>query len=223
MIGVFTWTPIQLLKLITFKREESMNILTELQIQRINNININTKKMGLGTMIQSLIEDNGVTGTAVNAVNATAGTLTITAQPTIGDTMTIGTKMYTFTTPALAITEGKISIGTTLATAKLAIVAAIMGTDTVNTAHPLVSASAFVVDVCTITPLVSGVSGNVALTETFTATTNIFSAVALAGGINGTIGTVGKTLIDATYLYMCIADNTVSGKNWRRISLGSVY
>lgn len=200
-----------------------MNNLTALQIQRINNINIHTKKMGLGTMIQSLIEDNGVTGTAVNAVNATAGTLTITAQPTVGDTMTIGTKAYTFTTPALAITEGKISIGTTLATAKLAIVAAIMGTDTVNTAHPLVSASTFVVDTCTITPLVSGVAGNVALTETFTSTTNIFSAVALAGGINGTIGTVGKTLTDATYLYICVADNTVSGKNWRRIAVGSVY
>jgi len=200
-----------------------MNNLTELEILRLNRINTHTKKMGFGNKIQELFQDNGIIGTAINAVNATAETLTIAAQPTIGDTMTIGTKVYTFTTPETAITEGTISIGTDLATAKLAIVAAINGTDGVNTAHPNISASVFVVNVCTITPLLAGVSGNVAMTETFTAITNIFSAVTLAGGIDGTIGTVGKLIIDNTYLYVCISDNTVSDKNWRRIAVGSVY
>lgn len=45
----------------------------------------------------------------------------------------------------------------------------------------------------------------------------------LSGGVNGTIGSTHKMVIGTTYLYVCIADNTVSGKNWRRISLGSTY
>ena len=197
--------------------------LTELQILRINRINTHTKKMGFGSMLQDLISDSGTVGTAINAVNATAQTLTITTQPIVGDTMTIGAKVYTFVASGTAVADGEVSIGTSLSTAKLAIVAAINGTDTINKAHPLISASTFVVNVCTITALLAGVAGNVAITETFDAVTNVFDAVTLAGGIDGTIGTVGKTIIDDVYLYVCVADNTVSGKNWRRISIGSVY
>lgn len=200
-----------------------MNKLTELEIKRINFINIHTKKMGLGDKIQELISDNGVVGTAVNAVNATK-ILTLDTQPTIGDTMTIGTKVYTFVASGTATTVGKISIGTDLPTAKIAIIAAINGTDTVNAPHPLVSASAFVANVCTLTALLGGVAGNlVALTETFTAATNVFASVTLTGGIDGTVGTVGKTMIDNTYLYVSVADNTVSDKNWRRIAIGVTF
>ena len=197
--------------------------LTASQIKRINYINIHTKKMSFGNLLQELIQDNGATGTAINAVKATPQTLTIDIQPTIGDSMTIGAKVYTFVTVGTATTAGKVSIGTDLATAKLAIVAAINGTDGVNKPHPIVSASAFVVNVCTLTALLAGASGNIAITETFTAVTNIFSAVTLTGGIDGTIGTVGKTLIDDTYLYVCVADNTVADKNWRRIAIGVTY
>jgi hypothetical protein len=45
----------------------------------------------------------------------------------------------------------------------------------------------------------------------------------LVGGVNGTVGSVAKPLVDSTYLYICVADNTVSGKNWRRIALGSAF
>lgn len=218
------------------------------------------------------------------------GNLTIDTQPTSGDTMTIGTKVYTFVPEGTDNANGEIGIGSDLATAQAAIVAAINGTDGVNAPHPLVSAGAFAANVSAITALVGGTVGNaIATTETFTAGTNIFAAatlatgadcsaanavtalvaaitaldtqdvsatdgagdtvdiaanigvagnniattetmangvfanVKLAGGINGTVGLAGSVMVDATYLYVAIADNTVGGANWRRIAVGNVY
>jgi hypothetical protein len=225
-------------------------------------------------------------------------TLTVDTQPSSGDTMTIGTKVYTFVPVGTATADGEVSIGTTLPTAHSAIVAAINGSDNVNTPHPLVSASAFLADVSTITALRGGVAGDtIASTESFTAGTNVFSATTLTGGadctktnaaialgaamaeatgndtqgvygyksstddivtvqalvagtagnsisisttatnltitggnptvldsgVNGTLGVAGQVFFDATYLYLCTADNTISGENWRRIAVGSAY
>lgn len=112
-------------------------------------------------------------------------TLTVATQPTIADTMTIGTKLYTFVANGAATVDGGISVGTDLASAKLAIVAAINGTDGINTPHPLVTASAFNVNVCTITALIGGTAGNaIATTETFFTAGNEFSAATLATGAN---------------------------------------
>lgn len=232
---------------------------------------------------------------AVNiAANATkaSGTLTVDTQPTSGDTVTIGTKVYTFVPVGTANADGEVSIGANLAGAQAALVAAINGTDGVSIAHPLVSAGNFAANACTITALVGGTAGNsIATTETFTAGTNIFAAatlgsgtncsaanaitalaaainasdtqgvgatagsgivtltadtagvagnaiiiaetmangsftadaVLLAGGVNGTVGLVGSIQVDASYIYTPVADNTISGKNWRRVSLGSAY
>lgn len=122
----------------------------------------------------------------INAVTTKAtNTLTIPTQPTVGDTMTIGSKIFTFVANGAATVNGGIALGVDLPATKLAIVAAINGTDDVNDPHPLVSASAFNVNVCTITALVGGVAGNsIATTETYVAVGNVFSAVALATGAN---------------------------------------
>lgn len=219
--------------------------------------------------------------------------LTVDAQPTSGDTMTIGAKAYIFVPDGTANADGEISVGTNLSTAQANIVAAINGTDEVNNPHPLVTAGTFAANVSAITAIIGGAAGNdIVTTETFTAETNIFSAAKLAtgsdciaanaitalvaavtasdtqgvgaadgagdtvdwtadtagvignaiiiaetmangafagaattlsGGINGTVGLKGDTKMDASYLYKCVADNTISGKNWRRISLGSAY
>jgi hypothetical protein len=45
----------------------------------------------------------------------------------------------------------------------------------------------------------------------------------LASGVDGTVGVAGKVMLDASYIYLCISANLISGKNWRRISLGTVY
>ena len=118
---------------------------------------------------------------------ASQGTLTMDTQPTAGDTMTIGTKVYTFTADGTAAADGEIDVGSDLADAKTLVVAAINGTDGINTAHPLVSAAAFSTNDCVITALVGGTAGDsIATTETFTAVTNVFDAATLgtttAGG-----------------------------------------
>jgi len=127
------------------------------------------------------------TNIAVNiAANVTKAvvTLTVDTQPIANDTMTIGNKVYTFVALAGDTEDGKISVGADLAAAKLNIVAAINGSG-FNVAHPLVSAAAFVADACAITALVGGTLGNaINSVETFTAVTNIFSAVTLTTGAN---------------------------------------
>lgn len=111
-----------------------------------------------------------------NVVFAT-GTLTMDTQPTSGDTVTIGTNTYIFVPVGTDNAEGEISIGASLAEAQANLVAAI------NATHPLVTASAFLLDACTITAIIGGTVGNsIPTTETFTAATNVFAAVALAGG-----------------------------------------
>jgi hypothetical protein len=116
-----------------------------------------------------------------------AGTLTVDTQPTIGDTFTIGGIVYTFTAVVDADTEGEVSIGANVAGAKLAIVAAINGTDGFNNPHPAVTASAFSGDVTTITARIPGEAGDaIGTTETFTAGTNIFNATTLGATTAGT-------------------------------------
>ena len=111
------------------------------------------------------------------------GTLTMDTQPIAGDTFTLGATVYTFVTDGTANSAGEVSIGADLAEAKLNLVAAVNGTDGHNAADARVSAGAFAVDDCVITELIGGITGNTrATTETFTAVTNIFSAVTLLGG-----------------------------------------
>lgn len=230
----------------------------------------------------------------INAVAAKAAVvLTMGTQPTSGNTFTLGTKTYIFVPAGTANVDGEVSIGADLAAAKVNLVAAINGTDNVNTAHTLVTAAAFVADACTITAKSGGTAGNsIASTETFTTGTNVFAAATLllganataanaitalvasitandtqgvgaadgtgdtidltadvagvagnaitvaetmpnaafagdathlAGGVDGTISPAGTFMIDSTYLYVALAANTISGKNWRRIAVGSAY
>lgn len=217
--------------------------------------------------------------------------LTMDTQPTAGDTVTIGTKVYTWVPVGTDTADGEISIGADLAAAKVNFVAAVNGTDEFNVAHTLVTAGEFATHACTITALIGGTIGNsIATTETFTAETNVFAGTTLAsgancsaanadgalitsinendtagveasqgtgttvvltadvagiaaneiitgtamanasfghahmtGGINGTVGSAGEMMYDTSYLYVASAANLISGKNWRRMTLGSAY
>jgi hypothetical protein len=249
----------------------------------------------IGTDVYEFAADAAQTVTSGNIAvditsytTASSGTLTVDTQPTSGDTMTIGTKEYTFVPDGTANADGKISIGTDLPTAQAAIVAAINGTDSVNTAHPLVSASAFAANDCTITALIGGTAGDtIATTETFSAESNVFAAVVLGsgadcsaanavtalvaadagtdytladgagdtvtvtadtkgvvgnaidtltdmanasfaeatltGGVDGTVSEAWIPQVDASFLYIPVAANTIADANWRRIDLGSAY
>lgn len=167
-----------------------------------------------------------VSSAPVNAV-ASAGELTVAAQPTADDTFTIGETVYTFIANGETIAEGEIEIGSDLATSQTNIVAAINGTDGTNTAHTLVTAGDFSSDASVITAKVKGTSGDlIATTETFTSESNLFDAETLGtevAGVDGTVAVKGQMFVDASYVYVAVAANTVAGDNWRRISLGSAY
>jgi len=237
------------------------------------------------------VSTNKAVNITANTTKATV-TLTVDTQPTAGETITIGTKLYTFVAVGADNADGKISVGADLAAAKVNIVTAINGGG-FNQAHPQVTAAAFSTHACLITAKVGGTIGNsIASTETMVSANNEFNsttlingancsaanaitalvaaitaldtqgvgavdgagdtvvftadaggvagnaivmnetltngsftgnATVLSGGVNGTIGYFGETMIDTSYLYTAIADNTISGANWRRVSLGSVY
>lgn len=116
-------------------------------------------------------------------VTASSNTLTVDTQPTAGDTMTLGGKTYIFVPDTTDNADGEITIGTDLATAQAAIVAAVNGTDGHNVANTQVSLGDFTANDSTVTALVGGTAGDaIATTETFTAGTNVFSAATLGGG-----------------------------------------
>jgi hypothetical protein len=110
------------------------------------------------------------------------GTLTIAEPVTAGDVIVIGDQTYVFVT-GTGNAPGEIGIGANEAATKLAIVAAINGTDSVNSANTKVSASAFSGDVCTLTARYTGTQGNSIVTaelgQGLTHTSNVFNGTTL--------------------------------------------
>jgi phage tail sheath gpL-like len=153
--------------------------------------------------------------TPVNAV-AASGVVTFSGTPVADETLTIGTAVFTFKATRSAPFQITINANNTTQGDNLvtAIAADLTNVTAVNSTGTV-----------TITAAVKGAAGNlIALSESATGTA--VSSVTngkLDGGIDGTVGAAGETCVDSTYLYAAIAENTVSGANWRRISLGSVY
>ena len=111
---------------------------------------------------------------------ASQGTLTIGEQVTADDTMTIGDVVYTFVADGTAASDGEINVGSDEADGKVDIVAAINGTDGINTANPYVTAADFSGDDCVLTAIIGGTAGDaIATTETFTNAANEFDAATL--------------------------------------------
>lgn len=75
-----------------------------------------------------------------------------------------------------------------------------------------------------ITALHGGdISNTITVAETMPNAAFAAAAEALAGGVDGTPGEPGEVQIDSSFLYICLAGNEVTQKNWRRISLGTAY
>jgi len=155
--------------------------------------------------------------TPVNAV-ASQGTITMSGIATADETFAVGAQ--TFTWKALRSIAGEVTIGAdapaavtnivTAITADLATVTAVDGTG----------------DTVVITAVTKGVSGDsIVLTEASTnmAVDGTGTLGATTAGVNGTVGLANEIAADGTYLYHCIAQNSISGANWRRIALGSAY
>jgi len=141
-----------------------------------------------------------VGGVAGNLITSTG---TFTAGTNIFDAATLGTT-----------TAGVDCIA---ANAVTALVASITANDTQG-----VGAANGAGDTVVLTADVKGTAGNsIATTEAMA--NGAFGAATLEGGSAGTVGTQWQTFVDSSYLYVCIAENTVNDANWRRISLGTVY
>ena len=44
------------------------------------------------------------------------------------------------------------------------------------------------------------------------------SSVSLKGGVDGTVGVASQIVVDSTNMYFCTVANTVSGKNWKKLT-----
>ena len=121
----------------------------------------------LADAAQSKTDPANVAVDITSYVTASQGTFTVTVQPSNGETFTIGSKTFTFVPVGTGNSDGEVEIGADLAGAQTNIVAAINGTDGVNSAHTQVSAAAFAGNASVITALVGGVAGDsIASTET---------------------------------------------------------
>jgi hypothetical protein len=101
--------------------------------------------------------------------------------------------------------------------ARTALIAAIAASE-------IVGAEAGDGDTLTITASETGAAGNsISIATDMVNGSFADDAETLSGGADGTVGTEFQTYVDANYLYICIAENTATGTNWRRIALGSAY
>ena len=155
--------------------------------------------------------------TPVNAV-ASQGTITMAGVATANETFVIDSQ--TFTWVAARAAAGQVTIGATGAEAVTNIVTAV--TADLATVTAVDGAG----DTVIITAVIKGVSGNsIVFTEASTNMT-VNGAGTLGtttAGVDGTVGVANEIAQDATYLYVCIATNTIADTNWRRVALGSAY
>ena len=155
--------------------------------------------------------------TPVNAV-AAQGTITMFGVADAEETFVIDGQTYTW--KAARGAAGQVTIGASGAAAVTNIVTAVTADQTTVTAVDGAG------DTVVVTAATAGVVGNsIVLTE---ASTNM--SVDGAGtlgtttaGVDGTVGTANETKADATYIYHCIAVNTIADDNWRRVTLGAAY
>ena len=174
------------LQSITVDEATPVNAVSSSGILTISGIVIDGETIAIGDddyefaadVAQSISGDFAIDITSFTT--ASAGTLTVDTQPTAGDDMTLGATTYIFVPDGTDNAADEITIGTDLASAQAAIVAAINGSDGHNSANASASAGAFAVNDSIITALIGGVAGDsIATTETFTAGTNVFDAATL--------------------------------------------
>jgi hypothetical protein len=153
------------------------------------------------------------TGTPVNA-KAAIGTITITGTPVADEPFVVGAQTFTF--KATRVGAGEVTISADNTTQAENIVAAITADITNVTATNTLG-------VVNLTAAVKGVAGNsIVLTESATGIA-VSGSGTLSGGVNGTVGVADQWMRANSYFYVCIATNTITGDNWRRMSLGSAY
>jgi len=129
------------------------------------------------------------------------GALTMVAQPGATETVVIGSvgSEVTYTFVGSNPVAGEVDVGASAAEAQANLVAAINGTDGVNTAHTEVSASAFNANVSTITALIGGVASDaITTTDTLVGAGDGFAAGTLANGADCTAANAVTAVVTAS-------------------------
>lgn len=179
------------------------------------------------------------TKTPVNAVAATGKITIAVGQPSDADYVTINGRKYTFKTAlSLTPTAYEVLIGAQNTDTATNLQAAITfddgagtnegvlyGTGTVANAYVTASVNTNVV---TVTSLIKGVIGNSYTLVKSGANITLSGSVLGTGagttaGVDSTSGKKWEMYVDASYVYVCVADTVTSSTNWRRMTLGSAY
>lgn len=145
------------------------------------------------------------------SAGGTKSTNTLTLyQPIAGDSITVGGRTYVFVANGTANFDGEIGLGASIATTQTAFIAAINGTDSVNTANTQATCGAFTNNVATITARYTGVQGDSVVTTdavTSTAQAETFTAVAdVSDSLDGTYFILSDT--DGTVAFWIDTDNS---------------
>jgi hypothetical protein len=120
---------------------------------------------------------------AVIAAAYATGTLTLAAQPTVGDTITLGSLTFTYTDAFP--NAGEIPIGADLAEAQANTVSIV--NQGIGATYADAGLVAFIANVSAVVAALVGTPGNgTVTTETFTSGSNFFGQATIAGGIDGT-------------------------------------
>lgn len=182
------------------------------------NVNRNADRLGAGKGtsfggITRLSPKDWVGGT-MNPVKA-QGKLTIAANPLNGETITIGTNVYTFQT-TLTNNNGNVAIGGSVALTQANLVSAINLSGLPGTQYALatrvndfVTISDFTTNTATLTAKTTGTAGNsIATTETMTNVGNIFDAT--------TLGTfrAGEEATSPDFTLFPTNDSSTSSSSW---------
>lgn len=154
--------------------------------------------------------------TPVNAI-ASQGTITVTSEPFENDGFVIDTQTFLFKVSRTGVGEVTISSSTTTQRNNIR--------SAINADMTQVVATDGAGDTAVITAATKGTAANsYVFTETAAPAISVDGGGTLGGtvaGVDGTVGEANTLCADASYLYHCIATNTVADTNWRRISLVS--
>ena len=155
---------------------------------------------------------------SISAFSANAATITALVGGTAGNSIAT---TETFAAADNVFSAATLASGTNCTTANTA--AAIIAAVNANT-DLVVDASAGSSNNVILTAKIAGVSGNsISVSETMANATFGVDVAALSGGVDGTVAAGTKFMFDNSYMYVCPTGNTVSQKNWRRVSIGSAY
>ena len=158
------------------------------------------------------------TSATAGAFAANASTITALIGGTVGNAIAT-TETFTAGTNIFAAATLGTGTNCTAANTALAVIAAVNA----NSASK-VTASAGTGNDVLLTADTAGVVGNaIAVSDTMANAAFADAATALSGGVDGTVASGMKIMVDATYMYVCLNGNTTAENNWRRVSLGSAY